>query len=279
MALILVAVVLLTGATALVRLWLFGGMERMASEKIGLVRVEGMITSSEDVVDWIARLARDDTVKGVVVRVNSPGGVVAPSQEIFRAVRRLSKEKPTAVSMASVAASGGYYVACGGSRVFANPGSLTGSIGVKAELPDIKGLLDKLGVSMRVIASGPYKTAGSPYESLTDRQREMLTRMVMDIHDQFVGDVSEARGMERGEVEKLARGQAYTGRQAKELGLVDQLGGLRDAAAWVRSQAQVGPGVPVLKGPPEESAGLLRRILGELSLELSEGGGLRLTAR
>jgi protease-4 len=260
--LILVAMVLLGGAMAALRLLLFGEELAFApGDKLGIVRLEGFISDSEKVNSWIAELKADDSVKGVILRVNSPGGVVAPSQEMFHAVKRLAKVKPVVCSMSSLAASGGYYVAAGADVIFANPGTITGSIGVKAELADVRGLMEKLGIRHEQVVTGKYKGMGSPFHELTPAQRKQLQTMLDDIHSQFVGDVAAARDMTPQAVDALAQGQAFTGRQASKNGLVDKLGGLDDAIVHLKDLCKLEGPVPLRDGPPAEKESLLLRLL------------------
>lgn len=265
--LILAAMILMLGTMVAFRV-LVGGQELFPpTERFALVRVEGLITDSREITDYIGRIRRDPTVKGVVVRINSPGGVVAPSQEIFRAVQELAREKPVVASMASVAASGGYYVAAAAPVVVANPGTLTGSIGVILETANLKGLMEKLGVSHEQIVSGPFKGAGSPFSDLTEEQRDYLRALVENIHEQFVDDMAAARSMPREKMAVLARGQAFTGLQARDNGLVDRLGGLDTAFELLKEQTGLSGEVPLIEGPPEKRVGLLRQLLSELMVE------------
>lgn len=280
--LIMVAMVLLGGTMAALRVWLFGDeLAIHPGAKLGIVRLEGPIVGSEKVNDWIAELKRDDSVKGVLVRVNSPGGVVAPSQEMFQAVRKLAKVKPVVCSMASMAASGGYYVACGADVVFANPGTITGSIGVRSEFVDLRSLMEKLGIRHELFVTGKYKGMGSPFHEITPAQREQLQGMIDDVHSQFVHDVAEARKMDVTVVENLAQGQPFTGRQAQENGLVDKLGGMDDALTYLKAMCKLEGKVPLRDGPETKKSGLLKELLSSIDfhLEMSEGPSLRIVAR
>lgn len=268
-SLILAAVVLLTGAMAAFRHYVGGKSLIAPTQRFALVRVDGLIADSEKITAFIATIKRDDTVKGVVIRVDSPGGVVAPSQEIFTAVADLAKTKPVIASLSAVAASGGYYVACGAPIIMANPGTLTGSIGVLFQTSDMQGLMEKLGIKHDMIVSGKYKGAGSPFFPLTPEQRDQLQAMVLDIHRQFVGDVAASRKMPIEKVEALAQGQAFTGRQAFENGLVDRLGGLDAAYALLKERTGLTGEIPVLEGPPKERAGLLRELLSEFAADIT----------
>lgn len=266
-ALIILAVALFLGAAAFFR----SGSKvaaLLSGDKLGLVRIEGMIFESAEVVDFLRELRDNDAVKGVLVRVDSPGGTIAPSQEMFRAVRRLAEKKPVVASFGTVAASGGYYAAAGASFIVANPGSVTASIGVKAEYLTFESTMEKLGIRQELLTSGPLKAAGSPFRQLTPEQRKQLTGMLLDMHAQFIGDVAEARRLDKAQVAALADGRALTGRQALDAGLVDALGGQEQAVEKLKELCGIPlkDRVPVLEGPPEK-ASLLRKFLTALGLD------------
>lgn len=237
-----------------------------SSDAIGVVNVKGMITNPIPVVRFIHKLRDDPSVKGVLLRVNSPGGLIAPSQELYLAVKRCAEVKPVVASFGSVAASGGYYAAAPSTLIVSNSGSLTGSIGVKAEYANIRELMDKVGIKPEIITSGKFKAVGSPMLPLTPEQRTYLHNLIMDMHDQFVGDVAEARGMDRKDVEKIADGRALTGRQAYKLGLVDKLGSYEDAVAYLKAACHL-EGPAVLIEGPEKKVPFLSQILGYLGLK------------
>lgn len=262
---IVAAVVLIVGAMAVFTLLRGDGGPLFAGDRIGVVRVEGAIAGSERVNQWVQRMRTDSSIRGVVLRINSPGGGVAPSQEIFRAVRRLAEAKPVVASMGSVAASGGYYVACGADVVVANPGSITGSIGVKAQLPNVRELMDKVGLKQQTIVSGEFKDAGSPTEPLSPREKRYFQELVDDLFEQFVRDVARGRDMKVDEVRSLADGRAYTGSQAEKLGLVDELGGMHAAVQRVKEMSGLAGEVPLVSGP-EEQFSLLDWVLGSAGL-------------
>ena len=268
--LIILAVALFTGAMAFFR-GVGGGKSRpMAGDKIGLCKIEGMITDAREVVDFLRELRQDDSVKGVLLRIDSPGGSVAPSQELYQAVQALAKVKPVVVSMGTAAASGGYYAAAPATLIVANSGTITGSIGVRAEYVNVQGLLDKLGLKTDLMASGKMKAAGSPTQPLTPEQRSYLMALILDLHQQFVSDVAIARGLPEPVVAKLADGRAYTGRQALELKLVDKLGGQELAMETLHGMVKLGKDSPVLEGP-EKKLPLLPRLLGASLSGLAQG--------
>lgn len=209
----------------------FPDVDFSGEDRIALIRVEGVIMDSQVTIDELKRFGDNPTVKAIVLRIDSPGGGVVPSQEIYDAVRRVRNKSSKAViaSMGSVAASGGYYIAAGTDRIVANPGTLTGSIGVIMETANIEGLLQKIGVEGVVVKSGKYKDVGSPLRKMTDEEHGLLQNVMDDVHKQFIEAVAEGRALEISDVQALADGRIFTGRQAKEAKLVDELGNLDDA--------------------------------------------------
>ena len=198
--------------------------------KVGLVEVTGTIVNSGPVVDEIVRFARDDGIKAIVVRLESPGGVVAASQEIYDQLRKVRAEgKPVVASMGGIAASGAYYVACGADSIVANPGTLTGSIGVIMTFPNTQELFKKIGIDMQVVKTGEFKDIGSMSRPLTPEERQLLGDVIGDVYDQFVTVVATERRLDVEAVKRIADGRILTGRQALKLGLVDRLGSFRDA--------------------------------------------------
>jgi protease IV len=205
--------------------------------KVAVVEVEGVIGAdsgrgldTDGIIRVLGEYRDDPAVRAVVLRINSPGGVVAPTQEIFNAVRRLrDAKKPVVASLGSVAASGGYYVAVAADRIYANPGTLTGSIGVVMQLANVEGLLKKVGVEYVVIKAGAYKDVGNFARAMTPEERRILQAMLDDVYDQFISAVAEGRGLDPKQVRGFAEGRIYSGRQARGLKMIDDLGGLEDA--------------------------------------------------
>jgi protease-4 len=210
---------------------LFPDWDLSNEDRIALVRVEGVILDAQQTVGELKRFADSPSVKAIVLRIDSPGGGVVPSQEIYDAVKRVRNKnnKMVIASMGTVAASGGYYIAAATDRIIANPGTLTGSIGVIMELANLEGLLKKIGVESLVVKSGRYKDIGSPLRKMREDDRRILQSVMDDVHRQFIQAVAEGRSLDVAEVQPLADGRIFTGRQAKEMKLVDELGDLEDA--------------------------------------------------
>jgi len=214
--------------------------------RIAVVEIEGIILDGDQVVRELRDHAENPVVKAVVVRVNSPGGVVAPTQEIYNAIQRVRKAgKPVVASFGAVAASGGYYVGAATNRIFANPGTLTGSIGVVMQMANVEGLLKKVGVEYVVVKAGAYKDVGNFARSMTPEERRILQALLDDVHGQFIAAVAQGRGLEESAVRAVADGRIYSGAQAKNLKLVDELGGFEEA---VEAAGKLGgiPGKPKL---------------------------------
>lgn len=206
------------------------GSPAFGGNRVAIVEVEGLIVDAARVVHALERYGEDPAVRAIVVRIQSPGGVVGPTQEIYDAILHVRNEgKPVVASMGSIAASGGYYLAAAATRIIANPGTLTGSIGVIMQLAEIEGLLRKVGVRFEVIKSGRFKDSASFARAMTAEERSVLQAVLDDMHDQFIGAVADGRHLPKDRVRALADGRVYSGRMAKELGLVDGLGGLDDA--------------------------------------------------
>lgn len=205
----------------------------LAAEKVAVVPVEGEIFEARETIDALKKYADNVTVKAIVIRINSPGGAIAPSQEIYSAIRRTRKEsgKPIVASMDSMAASGGYYIAVACDEIVANPGTITGSIGVILQWFDMKELVRWAKLKPETIISGQLKDAGSPYREMTDAERQYFQGIVSQLHTQFVRDVAQGRAgkLKQEEVAKLADGRIFTGEQALQLKLVDSLGSIDDA--------------------------------------------------
>ena len=241
LALLCTFVLLFFAATAVLTVGSGGELASLLTlgGKVAVVEVRGVISESEDIVDTLEGLRRSAAVKAVVVRIESPGGGVAPSQEIYDAILDLRETKPVVASLGGVAASGGYYVASACHAIVANPGTLTGSIGVLMQLGNLEGLLEKVGVRPEILKAGPYKDMGSPVRALTPEERRLFQEMIDSVHAQFIGAVVTGRGMDEDKVRPLADGRIFSGEQARAVGLVDQLGGLQDAIALAAARAGI----------------------------------------
>ena len=202
-----------------------------SQDRVARIRIEGVILDAQATISELKQYSENPLVKAIVLRIDSPGGGVVPSQEIHDAVKRVKNKSNKAViaSMGTVAASGGYYIAAATDRIIANPGTLTGSIGVIMEMANFEGLMKKVGVEGVVIKSGRFKDVGSPLRKMSDEERKLLQSVMDDVHHQFIQAVADGRSLEVSDVEPLADGRIYTGRQAKEARLVDELGDLDDA--------------------------------------------------
>lgn len=209
----------------------FPDIDLSTEDRIALIRIEGVIVDSQATVGELKKFGENPSIKAIVLRIDTPGGGVVPSQEIYDAVKRVRNKSNKAViaSMGSVAASGGYYIAAATDRIVANPGTLTGSIGVIMETANLEGLLQKIGVEGVIIKSGKYKDVGSPLRKMSAEERGLLQAVMDDVHKQFIEAVAEGRSMELRAAQVLADGRIFTGRQAKEAKLVDELGDLEDA--------------------------------------------------
>lgn len=221
--------------------------------KIAVVEVEGAIYDSEKTVRQFKKYGDDKSIKAIVFRINSPGGVVGPSQEIYEAAKRVRDAgKPVIVSMGNVAASGGYMIACASDTIMAAPGTTTGSIGVIVEIMNLKKLYDKIGVKFETITVGKYKGTGANYRDLTEEDRAYLQSWIDDSYDQFIHLVAKERGMTLGDVKKVADGRVFTGRQALALGLVDTLGYYEDAINLAAKMAGIEGEPSVIKERKKE---------------------------
>ena len=208
-------------------------------KKVGIIKINGPIISSESTVSQLEKFKNRKDISAIVLRIDSPGGLVAPTQEIYEKVKSLRGIKPVVTSMGSVAASGGYYIALGSDTLIANPGTIVGSIGVIMNYPIATELLGKVGIKFETVKSGDLKDVGSYSREATDADRKHLNDMVTNIHSQFVSAVRENRSIKRSELIKLADGRVFTGLQSKELGLIDLLGTYEDAIALAGSMSQI----------------------------------------
>jgi protease-4 len=216
-----------------------------AGAHITRITINGLIIEDRKMTNAIDALADDDHVKAVILSIDSPGGSVAGGETLHDSITRVAAKKPVVVTMGGLAASAGYMIAVPASRIFAREATLTGSIGVLLETGEVSGLLGKLGITAEVVRSGPLKDEPSFVRPLSPEGKDVLQGLVNDMYDQFVGMVAEGRHMDQAKVRSLADGRAYTGRQALGLGLVDAIGGEREAKDWLVSAKGVPAGLPV----------------------------------
>ena len=261
--------VLLLVFLCLLALWLISAFLSYADRKglfsgsrLGVLRVEGAIVDARKAVGWAARLRDDDSVAGVLLRIDSPGGGVAPSQEIYAAVKRLAAKKPVVVSMGTAGASGGYYIALAGHEIFANPSTITGSIGVRLQLVNVEGFMDRIGLRSESFTTGALKDTGSPFHTMSETEKAYLQGLIEDMQEEFVRVVAESRHMQAEDVRRLADGRAYTGRQALGKGLVDALGDEESALERLAALTHLPLGQTVLVEEPKPSRPLWRELLG-----------------
>ena len=200
-----------------------------AGDKVALLSIEGVILDSKIYLESITSIKKDKNIKALVLRINSPGGAVGPSQEIYSEILKLREDIPVIASLGSVAASGGYYIACSADKILTNPGTITGSIGVIAQFVNYKELLQWAKMDVEVLKSGKFKDSGSPLRDLTPEERAYLQSTIDNVHSQFKRAVSETRGLTPKEVDKIADGRIFTGEQAINLKLVDEIGTMNDA--------------------------------------------------
>lgn len=214
-------------------LLMFADPQMLPGDKVAVIEISGGIYGSQSVIDQIHRYQEDSSVKAIILRINSPGGAVAPVQEIYSELTKVQKK--IIVSMGSTAASGGYYIACAADWIFANPGTLTGSIGVIMQFPKYDGLMKKIGIGREVVKSGKYKDSGSAYRELTDEEKELFQSTIDDVYEQFLDAILEGRQHQelgREQLEEVADGRLLSGRQAMGKKLIDDLGNLDDAIKY-----------------------------------------------
>jgi len=230
-------------------------------EKVGVVEIKGVIADAKETVLQLKRFRKNKDVKAIVLRIDSPGGGVGPSQEIYAEVKKTTRTKKVVASMGAIAASGGYYVAAAADHVVANPGTLTGSIGVLMEFPNMEELFKKIGLSAVVLKSGDYKDTGSPLRKMTPKERELLQGFIDNVHQQFVTAVAEGRKMSEESVRAIADGRILSGEQAQKLGLLDSLGNMEDAIVIAAELGGI-KGEPSVVYAEKKKFSILELILG-----------------
>jgi len=251
----------------------------MSDNKVGVVEVDGIIGDSQEIVRQLNEFGKEERIRAVVLRVNSPGGGIAPSQEIYDAVVELKKKKKVVASMGSLAASGGYLISCAADKIVANPGTITGSISAVMHFANVEELLKKVGLKSSVIKSGKYKDIGSPLREMTEDEKTILQNLVDDIYDQFLDTVSRDRKIAKEQLRSIADGRVFSGRQAQKLGLVDFLGDMGYAVRLAGKMSGI-EGVPEVVYPTVKAPSfwdfVLRNMFWAIMGELQGGKpGLR----
>ena len=243
-------------------------------DKIAVVEIQGVITQSSGIIEQIHEHLEDAGVKAIVLRIDSPGGGVGPAQEIHREVQKARGKKKVITSMGSVAASGGYYIACASDLIVANPGTITGSIGVIMEFTNLEELLKKIGVKGVVVKAGEYKDVGSPFREMAPEEKKIMQDVIDNVHQQFIKAVVEGRKLEQSNVIKVADGRIFTGEQALELKLVDRMGNLQDAIDMAAEMVGI-EGKPYVIYPQKKFSIwdlLLEELTSAVLKNLKEGG-------
>ena len=235
------------------------------SGDIGILSLEGVIIKSDKFIYQLKKYGKSNSIKGIIIKINSPGGSSATSQEIYEMVKWVKNKykKPIFVAMGSVAASGGYYVAIAADSIFALPSTLTGSIGVIMDFPQWEKALNKIGLKMNVIKSGELKDSGSPYREFTENDKKYFQSLVNDVYEQFIQDVSKSRDISLEEVKKLANGQVFTGRQAYKYKLIDKIGTTQDAIDLMAKTLKLGKDPKIVK-PPKDKMTLMDILFGDI---------------
>ena len=234
----------------------FDNIFKSNNDQIGIITIDYPITSSDDFSRELDYLINKKNIKDIVIRLNTPGGGVAASQEIFSRIIRAREEHDInfVASISSVAASGGYYIAIATNKIFANPGSITGSIGVIMEYPIIEELMDRIGIEFNTIKSSEYKDSGSPFREMSENETLYFQDLIDDLYEQFINEVSKQRNIPINKVKDIANGKIYSGKQALEIGLIDTLGTLNDAIGYLKDLNSFNEDIKLVKMPNEEKS-------------------------
>lgn len=235
------------------------GVPHVSGARVRVVRIEGPITDPRRIVERLESAKADSDVKAVVLRIETPGGAVGASQEIYHAVRQLDSVKPVVASVVNLGASGGYYAALGSRTIWANPGSLVGSIGVITQSVDAHVLLEKIGIAQQTVKSGEFKDVGSPFRPMTDREKVLFQTMIDDVHAQFREVVANRRKLPLSALDTLADGRIFSGRQARTVGLIDSVGSFAQAVSQAKNLAKLPPDADLETDDPRPP--LLRRLI------------------
>ncbi|MEZ4752005.1 MAG: signal peptide peptidase SppA [Bdellovibrionota bacterium] len=272
-AIVCVIVIIISITIGVFRLAVSGGGGGAREDHVAVINLEGVILDASDFLRKVDEVRDNEYAKAVVVRINSPGGVVGPSQEFFEGLKKLDEKKPVIISMGAVAASGGYYAALGGRKIYANPGTLTASIGVIMEFVNTEKLYNWAKVERLTLKAGKLKDVGSPNRPMRPEEKAFLNSLLADIHTQFKTAVQTRRGLSDAEMEDTTDGRVMTGQQALNAKLVDALGGLSDAVAEARAVAKLAEDAPVQY--PRPPKGMLEKyFFGETLSGIGEVLGL-----
>lgn len=255
------AILAIVAAIAAASFWSFRGEGGTAVDHVAKIRIEGTITEDDELLERIGRIGETDSVKGVIVWINSPGGTTAGGEAIFEALRKVAAEKPVVSQVGTLAASAGYMIASASDHIVARQSSIVGSIGVLVQFPDVTGLMETIGVKVEGVKSSPLKAEPSPFTPTTEEERAMLRALVMDSYDWFVGIVEDRRSLTRAQTLALADGSIFTGRQALERKLVDALGGEAEAKAWLATRG-VDAGLDVVEWKRADRGGVFSTLTG-----------------
>ncbi|MEZ0323400.1 MAG: signal peptide peptidase SppA [Hydrogenothermaceae bacterium] len=245
--------ILITLLILVVILYIISAIKKSNEPKVALIKIQDTIMDYTNTVESIAKAQKDESIKAVVILVDSPGGAVGASQEIYRSIEKLREKKPVVVSMGNVAASGGYYISAPANVIYANPGTITGSIGVIIQQVDLSEVLNKVGIKVNTIKSGENKDILYPTNSLTPEQRHILEETVKDVYEQFLDAIVKYRKIDKETLRKYADGRIFSGQQAKEIGLVDKLGNIQDAIKEAKMLSKLPEDTPVIEIAPPKS--------------------------
>ena len=258
----ILAVLFFLGLSGIVLTLLGKGRFFSSQERVGVVEIKGLLTDSSTVIKQLDRYRDDDSIKAIVIRINSPGGAVGPAQEILREVEKIRAKKKIVASLGTVAASGGYYIASGANLIMANRGTATGSIGVIMQFTNVEALTKKVGLDFFNLKAGRYKDVGSPFRPMTPEDKAYLQGLLDNIYQQFLSDVARNRKIPLAKMKELAEGRIYSGEEAKQVGLVDEFGNLPDAIERAGRLGGIKGKVKAVY-PEKESYSLLRLLLGQ----------------
>jgi protease-4 len=242
-------------------------------DQVALINIRGVISEGKPITDLLVSYRENSNIKAIILNIDSPGGGVAPSQEVYTEVARTREEKPVVAFFGNVAASGGYYVAAGASKIVCSPGSLTGSIGALFQVSNVQELLNKVGLESYVIKAGKYKDIGSPYREMSIEEKALLEALLSDVHEQFIADIAKGRGMPADRVREVADGRIMTGQQAKDIGLVDEMGNFQDALRVAKTLAGIRGDVAVVQ-PAKRSRSFMDLFLDEFLNEAMQRLGV-----